>query len=247
MRVCSKCGLPDNGTGVCNNCASTSFIELRSRSNNSYNTVTSKSYANSANGFAPQQPPQYYYQNNAPRNIPYVPGATSAAQAVDTAVKTASKLSVAKILMIVFACIAVIAAGITIPVVVVQNENTPEKTIEKFEEAYNNADFNAMIECFDSKTRNAYDSGDDLLGGVLGFSYKSALGMIPFLADAMGEEMPKIHFEVESVDETDKKSCIVNVAVYYNNDKSEYDEDTIKMVKESGKWYISDEELLNSF
>lgn len=35
MRVCSKCGSPDNGTGVCPNCKSTSFRTIGSQSNNS--------------------------------------------------------------------------------------------------------------------------------------------------------------------------------------------------------------------
>lgn len=245
MRVCSRCGTPDNGTGVCKNCGGASFIELNGRAQNSHSS------AQSVNRTYNQVPQNYnsahqnYYQGGVPGDYGVRYGA-GALQAADTAVKTASKISISKILIIIFACLAVLAAGITIPVVVVKNENTPEKTLEKFEEAFNNADFNAMIECFDSKTRNMYDSGDDILGGVLGFSYKSAMSMIPFLADAMGEEMPKIHIEVDSIDETGDKTCNVNVRMYLDDD-SEYDTDTIKMVKESGKWYISDEELLDSF
>ena len=41
MRVCSKCGSPDNGTGVCSNCKSTSFRTIGSQSNNNYVGVPS--------------------------------------------------------------------------------------------------------------------------------------------------------------------------------------------------------------
>lgn len=36
MRVCSKCGTPDNGAGVCPNCKSISFRTIGVQSNNSY-------------------------------------------------------------------------------------------------------------------------------------------------------------------------------------------------------------------
>lgn len=36
MRVCSKCGTPDNGMGVCPNCKSTCFRTIGAQPNNNY-------------------------------------------------------------------------------------------------------------------------------------------------------------------------------------------------------------------
>ena len=256
MKVCLKCGSPCNGADICANCGSTSFRELNNIQNNCQNMQQQfgSGYRNNNSQYAQQK------YNNSVHDVGHNYGYSAVnpangavgATVAGNVIKSTSNARSMKMIISLLVVLVLLVGGIS-TAVVVKNENTPEKTIEKLEEAYNNQDLNAMIECFDSKTRNAYDAGDSLLGGVLGFSYKNAASLIPFLSDAMGEEMPQIHLEVVRVEKTGNKSCIVHVkTTMTTDDGSDYydetdEEDTISMVKENGKWYVSDQEIINMF
>lgn len=271
MRICQKCGSPDNGTGICSNCGSTAFREITPTNNNGQNNYSNvqrqvpNGYQNNYGRYSAQQTPNYAAQNGASygygvqtpgfHNV----GAGAGAAVVSGAVKTASKAGSTKIIISLLIALVVMVSGISATVVAVKNEHTPEKTLAKFEEAFNNQDINGLMECFDSKTRKAYDAADSLLGGVIGFSYKDAADLLPFLSDALGEgDAPKIHLEVVSIEDTGDNTCIAHVKTtmsYDSDDEDDEDlyddeedeEDSINMVKEDGKWYISDEELLDAF
>ncbi len=273
MRICQKCGSPDNGTGVCSNCGSTVFREITPSNNNRQNNYgnvqhqVSNGYQNNYGRYSAQQTPNYVAQQPYGYGVHpsgfFNGGAGAGAAVAGGVVKTASKAGSAKIIISLLIVLVVLVSGISATVVAVKNEHTPEKTLAKFEEAYNNQDINGLMECFDSKIRKAYDAGDSLLGGVLGFSYKDAADLLPFLSDALGEgDAPQIHLEVISVEDTGDNTCTVHVKTtmsYGSDDEDdedlyddeeedeEYDEDSINMVKEDGKWYISDEELLDAF
>ena len=40
MRICQKCGSPDNGTGICSNCGSTAFRKITPTNNNGQNNYS---------------------------------------------------------------------------------------------------------------------------------------------------------------------------------------------------------------
>lgn len=244
MRVCSKCGSPDNGTGVCVNCKSTVFKTIGNPYNNVSNGVNNYSGIPNkiSNGqIAYQQSPQTVSRYNvAP--APQIPNAAIAGAA-------AGSRSAVKIIVPIIIAIIVALTAIIVPVTM-SNVSTPEKTLEKFETAYNDLDYNSMMECFDSTIRKAYDAGDDLLGGILGFSYQSAADMLPFLSEVMGidDEMPQLHIEVINKREVSNASCMLDVMMSVTEYGETYTEDfTIEMVKEDGDWYISSDVLLDEF
>lgn len=248
MRVCSKCGSPDNGTGVCPNCHSTNFKNIGSqpRSFHDFNQYRGNYPNNQPNYY--QQPPQqvvnhYHMMPSAPQSrIAGMAGAAAAGAA-------AGSKSAAKVVISIITSVAAVITAIIVPLIMA-NSSTPEKTLEKFETAYNDLDYNTMMECFDSTIRKAYDAGDDLLGGVLGFSYKSAADMMPFLSDAMGidEEMPTMDLEIIDKEEVSETSCLIEVRMTMTQyGETESETETIEMVKEDGDWYISSDTLLDEF
>ena len=165
MRICQKCGSPDNGTGICSNCGSTAFREITPTNNNGQNNYSNvqrqvpNGYQNNYGRYSAQQTPNYVAQNGASygygvqtpgfHNV----GAGAGAAVVSGAVKTASKAGSTKIIILLLIALVVMVSGISATVVAVKNEHTPEKTLAKFEEAFNNQDINGLMECFDSKTR----------------------------------------------------------------------------------------------
>lgn len=249
MRVCSKCGSPDNGTGVCVNCKSTVFKTIGNPCTNVSNGVHNYSGMpnQASNGqIVYQQPPQIIHHYNV-SSAPQIPNAGIAGAAAAGA--AAGSRNAVKVIVPIIIAVIVALTAIIVPVVV-SNASTPEKTLEKFETAYNNLDYNSMMECFDSTIRKAYDAGDDLLGGLLGFSYQSAADMLPFLSEVMGidDEMPQLHIEVINKREVSNTSCMLDVMMSVTEYGETYTEDfTIEMVKEDGDWYISSDVLLDEF
>ena len=71
MRICQKCGSPDNGTGICSNCGSTAFREITPTNNNGQNNYSNvqrqvpNGYQNNYGRYSAQQTPNYVAQNGA--------------------------------------------------------------------------------------------------------------------------------------------------------------------------------------
>lgn len=241
MKVCKMCGKPEDGFGPCKNCGSYSFIEIGGRKPNrpSAQPVVSPNESASPNIYtvpSGQTPP-------AISNVAGVSSSIGASVAV--AAKGKAAMGAGKIVGIILSILLVVAVGIAVPVVVTQT-NTPEATIAKLEKAFNDGNINEVMECFDSETRNAYKGADDLFKSFSGFSFSSAANVLPFLAEAMGEDLPNMKITVNSIEKEGPKNCIAHVTVQYS-DEMDPEEDTIEMVKENGKWYVSSDDLLSSF
>lgn len=253
MVVCSKCGLPSNGTAVCPNCGSTNFKNIGATQLNRH--------ASMPQGYDPGNT-QILNRHSSGRPVGnYVPstpagvqrvvvvkdsGAGNAASAAAGA--AAGSKSVATIVLpIVFALIALIAA-IVIPVAV-SNSNGPEQTIAKLETAMNDLDINGMVDCFDSTLRNAYSAGSDLMGGLIGFGYETAADLMPFLSELTGEDMDMPQFKIDVLDkqEVSDTSCILTIRIttYYDGAESDVEEGPVEMVKEDGDWYIASDDLID--
>lgn len=239
MKVCSKCGLPDNGMGVCANCGSTSFITIGNPSVNYGDTQLIR------NAGAPN--PAYRPNQIGRVPVPLANGGNgpSTAAAVAAGVAIGSK-SVAKIVLPIVGALIALVLAIVIPLVV-SSSKTPEHTIEKLETALNEMDLNAAIECFDSEMRDAYAAGDDLFNSFFGFSYQSFADLAPFLSDMLGSEMqqPQYDFEILNKEMLSSKECVltVRISTYYDSENETVDEGEIPMVKEDGDWYISSDDF----
>lgn len=263
MIVCSKCGSPSNTSGVCQNCGSTNFIEI-GRQNVNVSHADNTSILNNPNlgsRYVSQQKPasnsfmpntNYWQKPGMPVAINHASNVSraagkKAATAAGVAIGTSNTLKI--VLPIIFALIALIAA-IAIPVAVTST-NTPEKTIHNLETALNDLDINGAVECFDSKLRNAYSAGDEIMSGLLGFGYQSFGDFMPFLSEMMGDEYDTVKFDIEvlSKEKISDTSCILNVRITIS-DGSDYtdsvEEGEVEMVKEDdGKWYICSDDLID--
>ncbi len=253
MVVCSKCGLPSNGSAVCPNCGSTSFKTI-GVSQQSHHASVSQGYdpysTQILNRRGVNMPVgNHVYSSARPaQRVGVLPkGDTGKAAAAAAGAATASRSVAAIVLPIIFALIALIAA-IVIPVAVTSS-NGPEKTIAKLETAMNDLDINGMVDCFDSTLRDAYSAGSDLMDGLLGFGYETAADLMPFLSELTGEDMDMPQFQIDVLDkqEVSETSCIltIRIATYYDGEETDVEEGPVEMVKEDGKWYIASDDLID--
>lgn len=239
MRVCSKCGLPDNGMGVCSNCGSTSFITIGNPEANYGDTQLIRNAGVPNPGYPSNQ------IGRVPVHLATGGNGSSTAAAVAAGVAIGSK-SVAKIVLPIVGALVALVLAVVIPLAVTSSK-TPEHTIEKLETALNEMDINAAMECFDSEMRDAYDAGDDLINSFFGFSYQSFADLAPFLSDMMGGEMqqPQYDFEILNKEMLSSKECVltVRISTYYDSETESVEEGEIPMVKEDGDWYISSDDF----
>lgn len=255
MLVCSKCGLPATGSGICPNCGSTSFktigknTQVRQTSQAEYNPDPySTQVLNKKSNRVPVSNGAYPINNKSPQVlVSKGPNTGAVAAAAAAGAAAGSKRTGVIIVSIVLAFIAVVSA-IIIPIAV-SNSNGPEKTIANLETAMNNMDINGMVDCFDSTLRNAYSAGSELMGGVLGFGYDTAADLLPFLSELTGEDMDMPQFEIEvlSKEEISSESCILTIRIttYYDGEATDVEEGPVEMVKEDGEWYIASDDLID--
>ncbi len=118
------------------------------------------------------------------------------------------------------------------------NEELIEERIKTFLTAYNSGDMDAVLECLDAKTRNAFQAMLNLLGGIAG-SYAGfdidlsdlfSLGVNTTSGDFMGLEITSIEVinEKTAVATTNMKLSGTSMTIYFD------------MVYENDGWYIRD-------
>ena len=146
--------------------------------------------------------------------------------------------------------IAVVCIGVVVGVgvVVVNNvTDSPRKTIERFEEAYNNVDVQGMVDCCDSTTRGLYEGANTLAGELIGIDINTFVDSIPFLAaiddDIDMDDAPKIHIDIKSI-KKDGDTAIVECEIELDG-QTEDEISQIPMVKEAGEWYIDCSDALS--
>ncbi len=154
-----------------------------------------------------------------------------------------------KKIIIIVACVLVVstAAALVIPSII----DSPVGTIERFEECYNNLDFEGMMSCFDPAIQSLYAGANAFLGELTGgLDMNNLPGFALLLSEFTDEEMPdppKIKIEVtdweKTSDETAVVYCVVTTTMYGESDS---DEGEIPMEKYDGEWYISGDEFLDS-
>ena len=162
------------------------------------------------------------------------------------------KSMVVKIVAIVL-CVATAGAGVGIGVYVA-NRPTPEKTIERFEDAYNELMIDDMVACFEPRIQRLYSGVSGILGSLIGLNTSDIIdlvcGAMPFLEgyeiDGMTMNMPKIDIEVKDVEiEDDLAEAYVILTFddgYGNTDTTDgfmtltYDED-------DEMWYLCADNL----
>lgn len=153
-----------------------------------------------------------------------------------------------KVVKIVISLVVVVAV-VVVGTVVYKNYDSPKSTIEKFEDSYNGADMDGMIECFDPSVQALYSGANSILSDFIGMDIGDLSAMLPFLAeiDDSGDysDLPKIDISVLDVDKTSDTTA--TVLCEFTTSDGVTEEDTIEMVKIDGEWYISGEEFYSEF
>ena len=153
-----------------------------------------------------------------------------------------------KVVKIVISLVVVVSV-VVVGTVVYKNYDSPKSTIEKFEDSYNSADMDGMIECFDPSVQALYSGANSILSDFIGMDIGDLSAMLPFLAeiDDSGDYsyLPKIDISVLDVDKTSDTTA--TVLCEFTTSDGVTEEDTIEMVKIDGEWYISGEEFYSEF
>lgn len=153
-----------------------------------------------------------------------------------------------KVVKIVISLVVVVSV-VVVGTVVYKNYDSPKSTIEKFEDSYNSADMDGMIECFDPSVQALYSGANSILSDFIGMDIGDLSAMLPFLAeiDDSGDYsyLPKIDISVLDVDKTSDTTA--TVLCEFTTSDGVTEEDTIEMVKIDGEWYISGKEFYSEF
>lgn len=158
-----------------------------------------------------------------------------------------------KFIIKLVAIVVVLATVVTAGVSIAGNISSPKKTLQKFEEAYNNVDFDGMVECFDPRTQSLYSGADALMDNFLGIGIGD-LGNIAYLFSGFADEediaaQPIIDIEVNDWGKTDKENAWVECTMSVTaGDVYEEEDVEFQMVKIDGEWYINaSDEIMDSF
>lgn len=141
-----------------------------------------------------------------------------------------------KIIMVLAICSGVTIGGFEIYKAVVY---TPEHTIEKFEQAYNNWNLDSMIDCFEPDIQIQYNALKGL-GGMLGFEpadlFSTAMGLS--LWKDSDYDITKITINILDISYTSETQASVDIEIINNAGSSM--NGTITLEKIKGQWYISE-------
>ena len=113
------------------------------------------------------------------------------------------------------------------------DQKSPEDTLKKFEKAYNNLDFDTLLECIDPASAKALEAMTQLGGDLIGFDLGAILDLGPAVSNSSGYGIDTADFEmIDPIYQDDKLYATVidrneNVSDMY-----------VTFVFIDGKWYL---------
>lgn len=112
--------------------------------------------------------------------------------------------------------------------------------------AYNSADMDGLINCFEPAVQSVYKGANSLLNSTVGFDIGTISSLLPFasyldedIPDA--SELPKLDISVDDIDITSDSTAVVYCTVQFGSLESE--SSTMNMVKIDDKWYFAVDSL----
>ncbi len=196
---------------------------------------------------APQEPEQPQYQQSTGQQFrqPLTPTYQQPVQQQSASVQIAKKSPLGKIII----AAATILIAVILSVVLLGNRSPYAKQyalIAKFEKAYNNQDYYAMIDCFEPQVKQLLGGLMSLNGAMNGTNYSSSMmDILPYASKALGASgvmegnFGKVKFTPYSckVNGTD---AVVGYHVEHtiNGGTQKYDE-AAQLVQVNGEWYFS--------
>ncbi len=146
---------------------------------------------------------------------------------------------------IIIALILAAAIALTAGIVVKKTVSSPKRqikaTITEVTEAYNAADIERMVKCFEPSVQTLYSGANSLLGSITGVDISTLSSLLPFASyldeDAADiSELPKLEITINNIDVTSDSTAVAYCAVKFGNLDPE--NSAMNMVKVDGNWYL---------
>lgn len=152
----------------------------------------------------------------------------------------------------IIAVVVVVAVAGTGIGIFVATRPSPEKTIERFEDAYNEVLFEDMVACFEPSVQLLYSGISGIVDSLIGINPSDILSLIggamPFLEGQMidGEyiEMPKLDIEVNDVEEYEDYAEVAVTVTVFAGGESESVDGVMSLVFVEDDWYLCAENLM---
>lgn len=150
----------------------------------------------------------------------------------------------------IIALILAAAVALTVGIVVKKVASSPKKqikeTVAEAVSAYNSADMDGLISCFEPAVQSVYKGANSLLNSTVGFDIGTISSLLPFasyldedIPDA--SELPKLDISVDDIDVTSDSTAVVYCTVQFGS--LEPESSTMNMVKVDDKWYFAVDSL----
>ena len=123
----------------------------------------------------------------------------------------------------------------------------PEDTIYKMEEAFNDSDMEALLECYEPKVQKMYDGVMEIGGKLLGVDLNTIIGGLGAFSNLYGKnfgaEMPTIDITINSKEEINEEKVKMNITMKYDYSQQNLEDQTmdIYLIRIDSEWYISAE------
>lgn len=128
--------------------------------------------------------------------------------------------------------------------------SSPEKTIKRFEKAYNKLDVNEMLDCFDPTYSRGIKAGLSIISSFTKVNPNDILDNLPLLYEIsdsilkdnpeFGDAKAKLKIEILSVQRDGRKAEVETHIILKQGINHEEITGVFYMVKKEGKWYIND-------
>lgn len=151
----------------------------------------------------------------------------------------------------IIALILAAAVALTVGIVAKKVASSPKKqikeTVAEAVSAYNSADMDGLIRCFEpAAVQSVYKGANSLLNSTVGFDIGTISSLLPFasyldedIPDA--SELPKLDISVDDIDVTSDSTAVVYCTVQF--DSLEPESSTMNMVKVDDEWYFAVDSL----
>lgn len=151
---------------------------------------------------------------------------------------------------IIIALILAVAIAATAGIIVKKTVSSPKRqikaTITEVTAAYNAADIDRMIKCFEPRVQTVYSGANSLLGSLVGVDISTLSSLLPFDSyldeDAADiSDLPKLEVTVNSIDVTSDSTAVAYCTVKFGS--LEPEDSSMSMVKVDDKWYLAVDSL----
>lgn len=149
-------------------------------------------------------------------------------------------LKMAAIKKVATVAVLISIVGVSGTLIYQANVSSPEKTLEKFEDSYNDQNVDGMIDCLEPDAQTAYGGVMAVLSGLTGFDEQDIIeGIVGTVQSLDYDNILSLDIIIHQIDYPTKTTAQVNaVMVFGEGTEQEWENVVISMVKVKDKWYM---------